>query len=167
MEDAEGTSDVFVKVFYGGGDPKETDTHWRCTTGTASFNYRILFDFEAPVPKNTPEGNLLRLQIFDRDIFKSNDFLCEFQMNLELLLKDCRLTQKPIHLNKKYYNSYFKDAHKRNKSVPPPTIQYEDEDSFWLSVKRDADSKPIKVRIDVRMIPGLDAKSQKLGNARS
>lgn len=110
-EDVEGTSDVFVKVFYGTSqDPKETDTHWRCTTGTASFNYRLLFDFKAP-DKKSSQANTLRLQLFDRDIFKSNDFLCEFTLDLELLIKDCRLTQKPMHLNKKYYNSFFKDAY--------------------------------------------------------
>jgi hypothetical protein len=61
-EDVEGTSDVFVKTFFGGGgDVKETDTHWRCTTGTASFNYRLLYDFKAPSLKKNPDGNSLRL----------------------------------------------------------------------------------------------------------
>ena len=50
MMDAEGTSDVFVKAWIN-SDKKETDTHWRCTTGEASFNYRLLFNFLAPNPK--------------------------------------------------------------------------------------------------------------------
>jgi hypothetical protein len=40
--DFEGTSDIFVRSFF---DPKEdylTDTHWRCTTGIGSFNWRNL-----------------------------------------------------------------------------------------------------------------------------
>lgn len=72
-----------------------------------------MFDFKAPHQKKSPEASLLRLQLFDRDLFKSNDFLCEFLLDLDLLLKDCRLTQKPIHLSKKYYNSYFKEATKQ------------------------------------------------------
>jgi len=48
MEDIEGTSDVFVKAWINENDKKETDTHWRCTTGDASFNYRLLFDFKSP-----------------------------------------------------------------------------------------------------------------------
>jgi len=47
-EDVEGTSDVFVKAFLGDSDPRETDTHWRCSSGQACFNYRLLFDFQSP-----------------------------------------------------------------------------------------------------------------------
>jgi hypothetical protein len=40
--DVEGTSDVFIKAFLDSEDKYETDTHYRCTTGAASFNYRLL-----------------------------------------------------------------------------------------------------------------------------
>lgn len=102
MEDAEGTSDVFVKVTFG-NIVKETDTHWRCTTGTACFNYRLLFDFESP--SSEKYGEKLTLQLWDRDLFKSNDFLCEFEIPLVQMIKDCRYTQKPINFNKKYFTS--------------------------------------------------------------
>lgn len=87
--DVEGTSDVFVKAFFN-NEQKETDTHWRCANTNASFNYRLLFDFKAPNPK--PESSVLRLQLFDRDLFKANDFLCEFVIDLDLLISDCRVT---------------------------------------------------------------------------
>ena len=50
MMDIEGTSDVFIKAKFehGSGSSKETDTHYRCKDGIASFNYRLLFDFLAP-----------------------------------------------------------------------------------------------------------------------
>lgn len=96
-------------------------------------------------------------------MFKSNDFLCEFILDLDLLLRDCRLTQKPIHLSKKYYNSYFREAYKH----PELELQFEDEDSFWLSIRRHENEKPIRIRIDVRILPGLDAKHQSVGAARS
>ena len=77
MEDIEGTSDVFVKAWINQNDKKETDTHWRCTTGEASFNYRLIFDFKSPTyTKSEKNSYKLMLQIFDRDVFKSNDFIC-------------------------------------------------------------------------------------------
>ena len=105
MEDAEGTSDVFVKARIGRGTYHETDTHWRCSTGTASFNYRLNMDFEAP---NKEFGAYnLELKVYDRDLFKSNDFICKFNLDLSLLVDDVRLTQKRFHLSHKYYTSYL------------------------------------------------------------
>ena len=46
-KDDEGTSDVFIKAIID-DDDQETDTHWRCTTGKASFNYRILSKVKTP-----------------------------------------------------------------------------------------------------------------------
>ena len=45
--DVEGTSDAFVKACID-DEVKETDTHWRCTNGKASFNYRILHQVKMP-----------------------------------------------------------------------------------------------------------------------
>jgi len=47
-EDAEGTSDVFMKAYIDDKDKKETDTHYRCMNGKASFNYRLLYNVPAP-----------------------------------------------------------------------------------------------------------------------
>lgn len=46
--DAEGVSDVFIKAYIDDKDKKETDTHFRCSDGNASFNYRLLFNVKAP-----------------------------------------------------------------------------------------------------------------------
>lgn len=43
MMDVEGTSDVYCRAFFDSNEAKETDTHYRCTNGKASFNYRLLF----------------------------------------------------------------------------------------------------------------------------
>lgn len=50
--DIEGTSDVFTKVYIDNEVIRETDTHFRCSTGAASFNYRLLFNVKTP-RKNT------------------------------------------------------------------------------------------------------------------
>lgn len=47
-EDVEGTSDVFMKAYIDDKDKKETDTHYRCQDGKASFNYRLLYNVPAP-----------------------------------------------------------------------------------------------------------------------
>lgn len=79
MADMEGTSDVFVRTWLSGEpqDRRETDTHWRCTDGNPSFNYRLLFDVEAPKRNKGEDAQAYKLNIlvYDRDILKSNDFL--------------------------------------------------------------------------------------------
>ena len=47
-KDWEGTSDVFIRAFFDTKDSKETDCHYRCTNGKASFNYRLVFTVKAP-----------------------------------------------------------------------------------------------------------------------
>lgn len=66
--------------------------------GCASFNYRILFDLE------TPRGETkLYLQAFDRDLFTSNEFICEWEVDLKSILNLVRDSEKPIVINKKFY----------------------------------------------------------------
>ena len=46
-------------------------------------------------------------------------------------------------------------------------LEFEDQDSFWLLVKREKDAKPIKVKLDLRIVPASEAKGQKVGEART
>ena len=50
--DVEGTNDAFCKAFFDPKIIKETDTHYRCGTGAASFNYRLVYNIKAPTPKD-------------------------------------------------------------------------------------------------------------------
>lgn len=44
MMDVEGTSDAYVRAFFDSKkDAQETDTHFRCQNGKASWNWRQLF----------------------------------------------------------------------------------------------------------------------------
>ena len=47
-EDFEGVSDVFIRCYVDDNCKKDTDTHFRCSSGNASFNYRIMFDVQSP-----------------------------------------------------------------------------------------------------------------------
>jgi len=76
--DWEGTSDTFIRAFFDTKNAKETDTHYRCTTGEASFNYRLLFPISAPA-----ENYNFTLQAWDRDFFASNDLIGEANLDLK------------------------------------------------------------------------------------
>ncbi len=42
--DSEGTSDVYCRAFFDSKkEVHETDTHFRCSDGKASFNYRLVY----------------------------------------------------------------------------------------------------------------------------
>lgn len=43
-EDYEGVSDIFIRSYVDDFDKKDTDTHFRCSSGAGSFNWRIMFD---------------------------------------------------------------------------------------------------------------------------
>ena len=47
-QDWEGTSDVFIKAYFDQKEIKETDCHYRCSNGKASFNYRLLYTIKGP-----------------------------------------------------------------------------------------------------------------------
>lgn len=64
-------SDVFVRTWISGNEKnkKETDTHWRCSTGDPSFNCRIILDFESPNKfKKEDEAYILKIEVYDRDL---------------------------------------------------------------------------------------------------
>ncbi len=48
MMDAEGTSDVYIRAFFDSKNALETDCHYRCQDGKASFNYRLKFKEQFP-----------------------------------------------------------------------------------------------------------------------
>lgn len=73
MDSLEGMGDLFIKCWPEGCKPQETDTHWRCKKGKASFNWRLLFDVELGHSTRAMKFPYLHLQLWDRDILKWND----------------------------------------------------------------------------------------------
>ena len=158
--DIEGTSDVYGRAFFDTKEAKETDTHYRCMNGKASFNYRLLFDIKCP-----RDFYLFTIQLWDRDLFCSNDMIGEAQLELKALFEDVLESGKQMNLNKKYYDSYLKDH------IGETKIKFEDEDSFWIPCKGfDKDGKHVeqgKVRVSLTILPKEEAEKQKVGDARS
>ena len=87
--DFEGVSDVYIRAYFDDNDKKDTDTHFRCSNGAASFNYRLKYDVQAP----RKEPLMLVLQAWDFDLFSANDYLCEWTFDLDELFKNVRMTQ--------------------------------------------------------------------------
>lgn len=82
MDSLEGMSDLFVKCWPEGCQPQETDTHWRCKKGKASFNWRCLFDVELGPNTRAMKFPYFHLQLWDRDLLKWNDCAGEGVINL-------------------------------------------------------------------------------------
>ena len=140
--DFEGVSDVYIRAYFDDNDKKDTDTHFRCSNGAASFNYRLKYDVQAP----RKEPLMLVLQAWDFDLFSANDYLCEWTFDLDELFKNVRMTQQPATLNKNYYDAFLKQKMPKNFM-----IEFKDDDSFVLTTNKDG--KAVKIRLDLRIFP--------------
>lgn len=166
-EDIEGTSDVFIKAQIGDGDRQESDTHYRCSTGLPSFNYRMKFDVQTPMKSR----QVLKLQSWDRDLLKSNDMICQWDLDLTEMVKDTMLKGDMIHLNRGYFDRSLKRR-----------IQMENEEDIleFVRDKRTGDTnstfrlksyhvkdeekcKPIYIDLDLRIVKKDFALKNKVG----
>ena len=83
MDYFEQMNDLFIRVsIEGAPHTLETDTHWRCKKGKGSFNYRLKFPIELGEHTRAMKFPQLKLQMWDRDILKWNDFIGETQLDL-------------------------------------------------------------------------------------
>lgn len=75
-------SDTYCKFWMDGGDGviHRTDTHFRCKTQKAIWNWRIKFYVELPI-KNREMGRL-RVQCWDWDLFGDGDLIGESSVDL-------------------------------------------------------------------------------------
>jgi len=160
MMDDEGTSDVFFRCFFDSKkDALETDTHYRCQTGKASFNYRLNYKIEFP-----RKDYRFTIQSYDRDFFKSNDIIGSNIIDLKGAFEDCDLTKRPLRIDKAYYEKYMKKDGEKG-------FKFEkDGDSFWVPMMgKDDDGKivengTVEVRIDFTEMEYFE--KNKCGSAR-
>jgi len=99
MMDVEGTSDIYVIGYIDQKEMQKTDIHFRCQTGAASFNWRMLLPLRLPVQKP-----VITLQVYDKDIFSSDDYMCGTTIDLKNIINIPKLLEMPIGLNRDYYN---------------------------------------------------------------
>lgn len=185
MMDFEGTSDVYVRSFL---DPEKdhlTDTHWRCQTGKASFNWRNLI----PVQTKQPGYNLT-IQAWDKDIIASDDLIGEFTLDIEPLIREAHLLDKIRVLNQEYWETRMKGVLEERGGSGRKDLVWDTEESkpslnekFWVPVRRTYDEekdkeggkKPDedglivtgKIQCSLRVYPAALAEKHKQGRGRS
>jgi len=160
MMDAEGTSDVYCRAYFDTRqEVHETDTHFRCQDGKASFNYRLLYHIKHPRKLNT-----LTIQAYDRDFFKSNDIIGEGSVNLQYCIEDACLSGRPLGLTKKYYEDYLK----KDKGFQ---MEFKDDNSFWITLKGTNEKTGQlevtgKIRCQIDVLTMAQSEQNKVGEAR-
>jgi len=91
--DDEGTSDLYVTTFFDVEEKSQTDLHFRCQTGKGSFNWRNLLKVEIP---RKGKSSMLNVQVYDKDFFSADDFICSTVINLDKLLREIYEVDVPI-----------------------------------------------------------------------
>ena len=98
MMDIEGTSDIYVIGYIEQKESQKTDIHFRCQTGVASFNWRMLLPLKLPVQRP-----LLTIQVYDKDIFSSDDYMCGATINMKDIINIPKLLEMPVGLTRDFY----------------------------------------------------------------
>ena len=97
--------------------------------------------------------------------------MCEWVLNLEPLFKQVQSTQSSRQFNKKYYDSTFKDKllQLKKDNETQSGIEFVDGDdmTFTLSTTEGSSGKPIKICLNLDLVPGHEAKCNPLGEART
>ncbi|DAZ97328.1 TPA: hypothetical protein N0F65_003692 [Lagenidium giganteum] len=93
-------SDLFIKCWLQAFDDRAqtTDIHWRAKDGKASFNWRMKFDLELPVDKDSElEKGYLHLQMWDKDLVY-DDCLADSIVDLSSFLKQAYKTKQIVNV---------------------------------------------------------------------
>jgi len=168
MMDIEGTSDIYVIGYIEQKEMQKTDIHFRCQTGNASFNWRILLPLRIPVQKP-----VLTLQVYDKDIFSSDDYMCGATMDLKSIVNIPKFLEMPISLNKEFYDGLTLEEKR-----PLGEIEFlskeddEEQTKFWVQCykgKKEAagqGEKSGRVMCSLEILPKKLADLDKVGKGR-
>ena len=104
------------------------------------------------------------MQAWDRDLLKSNDLICQWQLDITEMVKDSRITKGPINLQKLYYSESFKQRIWQEGQEEPLKFVASSSDAspgslgstFTLTAYHPEDiekKKPILVYMDLKVVP--------------
>ena len=162
MMDDEGTSDIYIVAFVDPSKKQSTDTHIRCTTGNASFNWRIILPLSVP---NT--NNKLCLHAYDKDIFSKDDFISGGEIDLTDIIKIPKNLDVPISFNE----SYVKNVNDREKTKYE-NVEFineggeKDRTKFWLQCYQN-NQKSGRILCSLEILPKWRAELNKVGLGRN
>jgi hypothetical protein len=139
--DVEDCSDMYVTVFIDAETKQSTDVHFRCQTGAGSFNWRMLFPLDLP---RKEKSNYLNIQVYDKDYFSLDDFICSNTLNMEDFLKRIYQLDTPLKFSEEYYNALTQGEKEKmfetnQKEFFPEWCkddEHNKENKFWLTMKR-------------------------------
>lgn len=113
------------------------------------------------------------MQAWDRDLLKSNDLICQWELNITEMVRDSKITTGPINLTKKYYEeSLKKRLVKEGDPEPLAFITKEKDGNPDSTIILEAISPnpkhkgTVKIYLDLRVVPGVYAATNRVGAAR-
>ena len=128
MMDVEGTSDIYVIGYIDQKENQKTDIHFRCQTGVASFNWRMLLPLRLPV-----QSPKLTIQVYDKDIFASDDYICGTTLNLKDIVNIPKLLEMPVGLTRDFYEDLTKEEKERIGEIEFLSPEDDEEGiKFWV-----------------------------------
>ena len=158
--DVEDTSDIYVLAFLNIKEKFSTDTHYRCSNGQASFNYRL------KIPIETPRDNYeLNIQAFDNDILAKDDFLSGARLNIKNIVKDVNSLDLPI----KFTSDYYSNLPENCKNVGNIEFLNSDEDEegvkFWIQCEKNG-KKSGRILCSLEVVPNWYTEINQVGEGR-
>lgn len=161
MLDVEGTSDIYVYGYIDMKEKQSTDVHFRCQTGVGSFNWRMLLPVNTPVSSNT-----LTIQVYDNDIFCSDDFISGGSLNIRNLVQIPKLLDIPVKLDRTYFNAL---TQQEREAIGEIEFMSKSDDNdgikFWVQCYKDG-KKAGRVLCSLEIIPKWKAELNKKGKGR-
>ena len=161
MMDVEDTSDIYVTAFIDPKDKQSTDTHYRCQTGIASFNWRIVLDVDVP-----RENNILTIHAYDKDIFSRDDFISGANIDIKKLLDIPKDLDAPITFSKKYYDSIPQEEKTKFEEIEFLTGgDDEEKNKFWIQCYQN-NIKSGRILCSMEILPMWKAEANPVGLGR-
>ena len=161
MMDVEDTSDIYVTAFFDKNEKQSTDVHYRCQTGNASFNWRIVMQLDVP-----RINNRLNLHCYDKDIFSKDDYISGAIIDLSDLINIPKNLDAPITLNKDYVESASVEERRKYQNLE--FLDDEDDktlNKFWVQCYQN-NQKSGRVLCSLEILPMWKAEINKVGKGR-
>ncbi|EQC29478.1 hypothetical protein SDRG_12726 [Saprolegnia diclina VS20] len=174
-------NDLFVRASLEGCDYQDTDIHWRAKKGKASFNWRMKFPVALGHKQHNSKFPYFKMQMWDKDIFSSNDCIAEGILDLSPHFKKVCQLKAPLQVfqdktPKKKVKESPKEAQNNDaiRSIKEATGLWDTDptDSTWIKMERlnrETGQKEAMgaVCISMELMPVDKAKVQTVGFGRS
>ena len=158
--DIEDISDIYVMAFIDEKNKGQTDIHYRCSTGKASFNWRMIIPIDIPRDKYN-----LTIQVFDNDIFSKDDYICGGTINIYQILNDANILDIPLQLNEDYYSCLPKEQQRMSNVIFAEKEEEEDSYKFWVQLEKQG-KKGGRVLCSLEIVPQWYAELHPVGKGR-